>query len=88
MAALPKMVRACIATYDTTLLCALHIAKSLYYSFCFLKSGSKKSRGDSILHLDVPRVRLSSAKTFSKTKIQQAEGGGKVGPETVGFLRR
>ena len=83
MAALSRAVEPCIATYDTTTaLCLAHC--QVTFIFIFFKNWERKSGGNSILPLEVPQMRLSSAKTLSKNKLQQYEGGGKA-PRRLAF---
>ena len=71
MAALPKMVWSCIVTDDTTT--ALCLARC---SVTFFSVGQKQ-RG-SVLRLKGGRCRSQAAKTLSKKRLQQYEGGGRA----------
>lgn len=66
MVAVPKKVRSCIATYDTTLLCAWHIAKSLFlFSLPGINNGSRGFDFTS----DGPQMRLYWQRTFGGTSF-------------------
>ena len=82
MAALSKAAEPYIATYDTTT--ALCLAHCQVTFFIFSQKLGTEEWGDSILPLEVPQMRLSSAKTLSKNKLQQYEGGGKA-PRRLAF---
>lgn len=79
MAALPKKVLSCIATYDTTpALCLAHCKVAVYFfSFCLFSRGGKSS-GISVLPLEVLQSQLSSAQNRLKYKLQQHEGRGRA----------
>ena len=72
MAALPKMVWSCIVTDDTTTaLCLAHCSVTFFFPV------GQKQRG-SVLRLKGGRCRSQAAKTHSKKRLQQYEGGGRA----------
>ena len=83
MAALSQAVEPCIATYDTTTaLCLAHCQVTFF--FFFPKTGNGRV-GEIRFYLSRCRkCGFSSAKTLSKNKLQQYEGGGKA-PRRLAF---